>query len=63
MEWSHGVESWTGAMDWQVGEKFWSGKKSDFELFVAHPFLHNQPTHGCHYHDTNFKNPTALYTS
>ena len=28
MEWSHGVESWSG---------FWSGMKSDFGLFL--PFL------------------------
>ena len=52
--------AWSVAMECHVGVKFWSGKKSDFESFVAHPFLNNQSTHGCHYQDTNFKNPTAL---
>ena len=62
--------SWSGVVEWHVGVKFCSGIKSDFEFFVAHPFLHNnycihailhsQPTHGCHYQDTNFKTPTTL---
>ena len=55
------MESWSGAMEWHVGMKFWSGMKSDFEFFVAHLFHHNPITHDCHYQDTNFKNPTALY--
>ena len=28
-------------MESSSGVKFWSGMKSDFEFFVAQPFLHN----------------------
>ena len=27
MEWSHGVESWSGAIKWHVGVAFWGGFK------------------------------------
>ena len=27
MEWSHGVESWSGAIEWHVGVAFWGGFK------------------------------------
>ena len=26
-------------MEWHVGVEFWTGKKSEFEFFVVHPFL------------------------
>ena len=39
MEWSLGVDC--GAMERHVGVMFWSGIKSDFELFFANQFLHN----------------------
>ena len=29
MEWSHGVESWSGAVEWHSGVAFWSGMKLD----------------------------------
>ena len=59
---------------WSLGTACWSdvlgGMKTDFEFFVTQHFLHNiygiyvivhsQPTHGCHYQDTNFKTPTTM---
>ena len=36
MEWSHGVESWSGAIEWHVGVAFWGGFKF---LLPISPFI------------------------
>ena len=35
MEWSHGFESWSGAMEWSFLSGCWSGMESDFEFLSA----------------------------